>query len=94
MANGADKEEMDYTQEPTTDFQRAIRKNSAKLRDHICKEMNELNLRRCTLVVSGWKGRGRGKRGEGRGKEREAGKDSTDRKHRAVLPRSPGKSLV
>ena len=52
LTNGADAEVMDYAGPPVSDFQRDVRKGSDKLRDHICKEMNELNLKRCTIVVS------------------------------------------
>lgn len=35
---------------PVSAFQRQIRGDSAVLRDHICKEMNDLNLERCRCI--------------------------------------------
>ena len=35
---------------PVSAFQEAIRGGAAVLRDHICKEMNELNLERCRCI--------------------------------------------
>ena len=34
-------------------FQKRIRANAAVLKDHICKEMNELNLERCRCIPKG-----------------------------------------
>lgn len=35
---------------PVSAFQKAIRGDCAVLHDHICKEMNELNLERCRCI--------------------------------------------
>ena len=35
---------------PVSAFQKAIRGDATVLRDHICKEMNELNLERCRCI--------------------------------------------
>ena len=35
---------------PISAFQKAIRGSATVLRDHICKEMNELNLERCRCI--------------------------------------------
>ena len=42
--------EQPYGGEPVSAFQRAVRGSEATLKDHICKTMNPLNLRRCSLV--------------------------------------------
>jgi DNA (cytosine-5)-methyltransferase 1 len=44
------REEASYTREPSSAYQRFIRGKNTVLRDHICKEMNELNLERCRWV--------------------------------------------
>ncbi len=38
---------------PVSAFQAAIRGECTVLRDHICKEMNELNLERCRCIPKG-----------------------------------------
>lgn len=38
---------MDYTGGPVSAFQQAMRGRAQQLRDHICKDMNPLNLERC-----------------------------------------------
>ena len=38
---------------PVSAFQKAIRGGCEVLRDHICKEMNELNLERCRCIPKG-----------------------------------------
>ncbi|GFH06104.1 cytosine-specific methyltransferase [Haematococcus lacustris] len=50
IANGHAELEVTYTQEPASAFQRFIRGSTTVLRDHICKEMNELNLERCRCI--------------------------------------------
>ncbi|BDA51554.1 DNA (cytosine-5)-methyltransferase 1B [Coccomyxa sp. Obi] len=50
LTNGADVEDMDYTGPPVSAFQKAIRGDCTVLHDHICKEMNELNLERCRCI--------------------------------------------
>ena len=39
-----------YSNEPVSEFQRQIRGEETELKDHICKTMNDLNMRRCELV--------------------------------------------
>ncbi|CAI5459956.1 unnamed protein product [Closterium sp. Yama58-4] len=50
IENGAEEEEMEYSSEPSSWFQRCIRSQQAKLLDHTCKKMNELNLKRCQHI--------------------------------------------
>ncbi len=39
---------MEYaTDKPTSAYQRFIRGKATVIRDHVCKEMNDLNLERC-----------------------------------------------
>lgn len=38
---------MAYTGPPVSAFQRAMRGRAQQLQDHICKDMNPLNLERC-----------------------------------------------
>jgi hypothetical protein len=42
--------EQSYTNLPVSAFQKGIRGNETVLKDHICKTMNDLNMRRCSLV--------------------------------------------
>jgi hypothetical protein len=44
------RHERPYAGEPVSGFQRAIRGKETVLKDHVCKTMNELNMRRCALV--------------------------------------------
>ena len=39
-----------YSSEPVSEFQKQIRGDEKELKDHICKTMNDLNMRRCELV--------------------------------------------
>jgi hypothetical protein len=39
-----------YAGEPVSEFQQQVRGGESELKDHICKTMNELNMRRCELV--------------------------------------------
>ncbi len=41
---------MDYSGPAVSAFQKSIRGSSSQLRDHICKEMNDLNLERCRCI--------------------------------------------
>ncbi|KAK9918243.1 hypothetical protein WJX75_002529 [Coccomyxa subellipsoidea] len=50
LTNGADVEDMQYAGAPVSAFQKAIRGDCTVLHDHICKEMNELNLERCRCI--------------------------------------------
>ncbi|CAI5497839.1 unnamed protein product [Closterium sp. Naga37s-1] len=50
IENGAEEEEMEYSSEPSSWFQRSIRAQQARLLDHTCKRMNELNLKRCQHI--------------------------------------------
>ncbi|CAI7784517.1 unnamed protein product [Closterium sp. NIES-53] len=50
IENGAEEEEMEYSSEPSSWFQRSIRSQQLKLLDHISKRMNELNLKRCQHI--------------------------------------------
>jgi len=50
IENGHQQLESAYTHPPTSAFQRFIRQGAGVLRDHICKEMNELNLERCRCI--------------------------------------------
>ncbi|CAL5224063.1 g6688 [Coccomyxa viridis] len=50
ITNGSDKVEMEYSGPPISAFQGQIRGSSTLLRDHISKEMNELNLERCRCI--------------------------------------------
>lgn len=43
-------EEKQYSGPAVSAFQRMIRGRASVLRDHICKEMNELNLERCRCI--------------------------------------------
>ncbi|WZN58936.1 DNA (cytosine-5)-methyltransferase [Chloropicon roscoffensis] len=42
--------EMDYSEKPTSSFQKDIRVGATILTDHICKDLNPLNLYRCSLI--------------------------------------------
>ncbi|KAK9785341.1 hypothetical protein WJX73_005011, partial [Symbiochloris irregularis] len=53
IINGACAEEMPYTGPPVSAFQKAIRSGARALGDHICKEMNPLNLERCRCIPKG-----------------------------------------
>lgn len=48
--NGHDVDEMAYSGEAQSAFQRAIRGDCTVLADHISKQMNELNLERCRCI--------------------------------------------
>lgn len=50
IENGHDVQEMSYSGQPVSAFQRNIRGNSTLLTDHISKTMNELNLERCRCI--------------------------------------------
>lgn len=50
VVNGADRDEMDYDKEAVSAYQKDIRRGATKLRHHVCKVLNELNLRRCELI--------------------------------------------
>jgi DNA (cytosine-5)-methyltransferase 1 len=50
IENGAFAPVLDYPGKPVSSFQAFIRGSSQKIHDHISKEMNELNLHRCTLI--------------------------------------------
>ncbi|KAK7283728.1 hypothetical protein RIF29_13469 [Crotalaria pallida] len=50
VGNGASKMNMEYGCEPISWFQRNIRGDMVVLKDHISKEMNELNLIRCQRI--------------------------------------------
>lgn len=41
---------MPYAGPPASAYQAAIRSGADMLRDHICKEMNELNMERCRCI--------------------------------------------
>jgi len=45
---------MAYSQAPESAYQKKIRGDNTQLRDHICKEMNSVNLHRCRWVSCGW----------------------------------------
>ena len=45
-----DSEVMQYSNGATSAYQRFIRGKATDLRDHVCKEMNELNLERCRCI--------------------------------------------
>ena len=49
-AINACRDQLEYAGEPVSGFQRGIRGGETVLKDHICKTMNELNMRRCSLV--------------------------------------------
>ncbi|EPS62932.1 cytosine-specific methyltransferase, partial [Genlisea aurea] len=50
VTNGASKTSLEYAGEPVSWFQKKIRGSMDVLRDHISKEMNELNLIRCGRI--------------------------------------------
>ena len=50
IINGAEIPELPYGSKPSSEFQRIIRGSCQILTDHICKEMNPLNLHRCQLI--------------------------------------------
>ncbi|KAL0027901.1 hypothetical protein WJX79_001540 [Trebouxia sp. C0005] len=50
IENGHDQAEMQYAGPPVSAFQKKIRGECTVLRDHICKQMNELNLERCRCI--------------------------------------------
>jgi len=56
IVNGQMDDEMPYTQTATSAYQRFIRGDNQVLKDHICKEMNELNLERCRCIPKGQPG--------------------------------------
>jgi DNA (cytosine-5)-methyltransferase 1 len=53
VANGADDDDMAYEKGPESAFQRDIRAGATRLRNHVCKVLNELNERRCSLIPRG-----------------------------------------
>uniref|UniRef100_A0A383WE52 Cytosine-specific methyltransferase n=1 Tax=Tetradesmus obliquus TaxID=3088 RepID=A0A383WE52_TETOB len=50
IQNGHDKDPMPYSGPAVSAFQKLMRHKASELRDHICKEMNELNLERCRCI--------------------------------------------
>ncbi|KAF8083357.1 hypothetical protein N665_0778s0010 [Sinapis alba] len=50
VENGESKTTKEYQVEPISWFQKEIRGDKIVLTDHICKEMNELNLTRCKRI--------------------------------------------
>uniref|UniRef100_A0A383WCP9 Cytosine-specific methyltransferase n=1 Tax=Tetradesmus obliquus TaxID=3088 RepID=A0A383WCP9_TETOB len=50
IQNGHDKDPMPYSGPAVSAFQKLMRHKASELRDHICKEMNELNLERCRFI--------------------------------------------
>lgn len=50
VKNGAVEDELDYDREAISAYQKDIRRGAGKLRHHVCKLLNELNLRRCELI--------------------------------------------
>lgn len=50
VGNGADQLETTYRNDPVSWFQKQIRDTEVVLRDHISKEMNELNFKRCQRI--------------------------------------------
>ncbi|DBB09374.1 TPA: hypothetical protein ACH3X3_007949 [Trebouxia sp. C0006] len=50
IENGHDQADMQYAGPPVSAFQKKIRGECTVLRDHICKQMNELNLERCRCI--------------------------------------------
>ncbi|GLI71179.1 hypothetical protein VaNZ11_016282 [Volvox africanus] len=54
ITNEAKEDVLQYTGEPKSAFQRAIRGSAgSELRDHIVKQMNELNMERCRCIPKG-----------------------------------------
>ncbi|KAK9839548.1 hypothetical protein WJX84_003539, partial [Apatococcus fuscideae] len=53
ISNGSAAEEMQYSGPAVSAFQKRIRASASVLKDHICKEMNELNLERCRCIPKG-----------------------------------------
>ncbi|KAI8469979.1 MAG: S-adenosyl-L-methionine-dependent methyltransferase [Monoraphidium minutum] len=50
IKNGHNLDSMNYSQGPVSAYQKKIRNGAANLKDHICKEMNPLNLERCRCI--------------------------------------------
>ncbi|KAF6265105.1 hypothetical protein COO60DRAFT_1470199 [Scenedesmus sp. NREL 46B-D3] len=50
IQNGHDKDVMPYSGPAVSAFQKLMRSKADVLRDHICKEMNDLNLERCRCI--------------------------------------------
>ncbi|MEW5318123.1 MAG: hypothetical protein WDW38_009370 [Sanguina aurantia] len=50
ITNGASTQGLAYTAPAVSAFQRFIRGGNPLLQDHICKEMNELNMERCRCI--------------------------------------------
>eukprot|EP00879_Flechtneria_rotunda_P026630 GHRR01028408.1.p1 GENE.GHRR01028408.1~~GHRR01028408.1.p1 ORF type:complete len:124 (-),score=31.82 GHRR01028408.1:452-823(-) len=48
--SAAVRDPMDYTGPAVSAFQKAMRGKAKQLQDHICKEMNLLNLERCRCI--------------------------------------------
>ncbi|GAX75038.1 hypothetical protein CEUSTIGMA_g2482.t1 [Chlamydomonas eustigma] len=57
IQNGHNQEVMEYKPSKTSAYQRFIRgRASTHIQDHVCKEMNELNLERCKCIPKGQPG--------------------------------------
>lgn len=53
LENGEGALEMDYTKEPTNDFQRFMRKDATTLHDHITRELKGVQLERMKSIKAG-----------------------------------------
>jgi len=50
VANGAEEDDMSYVSAPVSAFQTDIRSGAQRLRNHVCKVLNEVNVKRCGLI--------------------------------------------
>lgn len=50
LRNGADVDDMAYDKQAESAFQKDIRDGATRLQNHICKVLNEVNEKRCSLI--------------------------------------------
>ena len=50
VPNGAEDDDLAFSEPPTSAFQKDIRSGAPRLRNHVCKVLNEVNVRRCSLI--------------------------------------------
>jgi len=55
VGNGADEDDLPYGGEPESAYQRDIRAGATRLRNHVCKLLNEVNTNRVSLIPPGSK---------------------------------------
>ena len=50
VPNGAEDDDLGFTRPPASAFQKDIRNGAPRLRNHVCKVLNEVNVKRCSLI--------------------------------------------